>query len=59
MAICGVRSNIDFRSEVDGHTKGGEDKKEGEDKSEDKQEEVNTVTMDALQGKQKIRCLHP
>ena len=59
MAICGVRSNIDFRSEVDGHTKGGEDQKEGEDEAEDKQKEVNTVTMDALQGKQKIRCLYP
>ena len=59
MAICGVRSNIDFRSEVDTHSKGGEDEKEGEDKAEDKQKEVKTVTMDTLQGKQQIRCLHP
>ena len=52
MAICSVRSNIDFRSEVDGQTKGGEDEKEGEDKAEDKQQEVKTVAMNLLQGKQ-------
>ena len=52
MAICGVRSNIDFRSEVDRHSKGGEDQKEGEDKAEDKQQEVKTVAMNLFQGKQ-------
>ena len=52
MAIFGVCSNIDFRSEVNGNTKGGEDEKEGEDKAEDKQEEVKTVAMNLLQSKQ-------
>ena len=52
MAIFGVCSNIDFRSEVDTHSKGGEDQKEGEDKAEDKQQEVKTVAMNLLQGKQ-------
>ena len=51
-SICGVRSNVDFRSEVDRHPKGGEDEKEGEDKAEDKQEKVKTVAMNLLQGKQ-------
>ena len=59
MAICSVCSNIDFCSKVDRHTKGGEDEKEREDKSGDEQEEVKTVAVNTLQGKQQIRCLHP
>ena len=52
MAIFGVRSNIDFCSEVDRHPEGGEDQEEGEDEAEDKQQEVKTVAMNLFQGKQ-------